>query len=208
VAVAAQHDLSEVTSSSSNDGLPLPSDLPLVGRYQTRFNELFANRPAPAAIGRINATLPLYLDLINARADSVDAGQHALNTAVDAYQSGQVRIERVLQQYVQLRDQRIAFLAVIRDYNNAIADYALRVARPGLSVQEVVSMLVVTSSNSPVARQARLDSRPRVKPSVGIVPVKPAPTSVPTIPQSDFPVDLSPESINPTSPVPITLDPR
>ncbi len=144
-AVASQYDLAEQIRWS-NDNLPLPSDRPVVGRYKTRFAEMFVRRTPPSGIRRINDMLPHYLHLIHARASAVESSRELLYSSVDSYQSGQLALSEVLRAFSGLRDQRISFLAAVRDYNAMISDYALTVVGPSVSRHDLVSTLVVNKS--------------------------------------------------------------
>ena len=80
--------------------------------------------------------------MIYSRATAVVDAETALAEIVDGYESGSASLRAVLDGLIQLRDQRIAFLAITRDYNQAIASYALNVTAAGLSHDRVVSMLI------------------------------------------------------------------
>lgn len=86
-ATTARYTLAEVTSGPAGQ-LPIPADRPFVGPYRTLFDTLFANRPAPPALRRIHATLPLRRQLVDARAAAVAAAAEALEGQMEAYQAG------------------------------------------------------------------------------------------------------------------------
>jgi hypothetical protein len=207
-AVSAQHDLAGISLIPESGGLPLTSDTPLAGKYQTRFETLFAGRAAPSDLRQINATLPLYLNLVDARAESVHAADQALSAAIDAYRSGQIGISTVVEAQVRLRDERIALLAVVRDYNHAIADYALNAAGAGISREEAVSMLIETAkpSNSTASPQAPTtpvgNSPPQTTPSGNGVPANDRLATHPTMSSSaPNPVAVTPNLV-PVKPAP------
>jgi hypothetical protein len=143
--VAAQQDLAEASPATVGES-PLPSDLPFVGTYRTNFAEIYANRTAPAGLKRIDRTLPVFQRLIEARAAAVSKEGQTLMSLTDAYQRGQVGLPQLMESFLQLRQQRIAFLASVRDYNYSIADYAISVVTPDLGRDAVVSMLIETSN--------------------------------------------------------------
>jgi len=156
--VAAQGDLTTSARLSEGDEL-LPSDPPYAGAYRTRFDSLFGGRNAPEEIRRIHRTLPHQLTLIYSRATAVVDAETALAEIVDGYESGSASLRAVLDGLIQLRDQRIAFLAITRDYNQAIANYALNVTAAGLSRDRVVSMLIDRRSATRSGRPARASIR-------------------------------------------------
>ena len=65
--------------------------------------------------------LPLYKDQVAARGRATIAISEAIDRSDD------------LQTFKQLCEHRRAFLSAVRDYNEAIADYALQLATPGMS---------------------------------------------------------------------------
>ena len=199
--VAAQHDLAAAADWSDSETLPLPANISVVGRYRSRFDELFANRAAPAGLRKLDALFPLYVSLIDSRANSVGASQKTLAMLVSGYQAGELGIDTLIKSFVSLRDQRIKFLAAIRDYNNSIAEYSLNVVGPNVSREDIVSMLVLTkstgksilvpSSQSSKSRGANGTQTPTAPltadrrngldpPPARVVPVKPAPSFVPS----------------------------
>jgi hypothetical protein len=142
---AAQQDLTEA-ARSTDAGPVIPADSPFVGKYRTNFEALFASRPVPAGLRRINRTLPILHRLITARADAVAAAGEELKAMTQAYQGGDAGFDDLHASFIQLRGQRIAFLAAVRDYNYSIADYALSVSTPQLDRDAIVSMLIETKN--------------------------------------------------------------
>jgi hypothetical protein len=141
-AVAAQQDLADAALLPPADALPLAKDAPFVGAYRTNFTAIFANRPVPAGLRRIDRTLPHYLTLMASRASSVAAADQSLDTMRRAYENGEVNLRDVLESFGHSRQQRREFLSTVRDYNLSIAEFALNSAGPGLSRETIVSMLI------------------------------------------------------------------
>lgn len=137
----AQHELTATSKSPSDSVLPLAGDAPLVGPYKTRIDQMFSGRTAPHEIRRLDQSLPLYHDLLDARAGSVAAAEDALIELADAYPRG-FSYGEIIDAFLELRDQRIAFLVAVRDYNNAIADYSLNTIGSGLSLDAIVATLI------------------------------------------------------------------
>lgn len=145
IVTAAQFDLASFTPSPAT--LPIPADAPLVSEYRTEFAALFGRGPAPLAIKRLSVMLPLYKDQVLARGRAAYAASEALDASGD------------LQTFRQLCEHRRAFLGAVRDYNEAIADYALQLTTPGMSAETVTSMLIVRS-------QPAADAKPNLTGSV------------------------------------------
>jgi hypothetical protein len=130
------------------DPPPLAADSPWVGKYRTNFETLFAGRPIPAGMRRIDATLPQFLQLIDARADAVLAATDALLAQSEAYAQSRASLSDVLECHARLRLARLEFLMSVRDYNQSIADYAIQAVGSGLSPDTVITMLI-----QPVSRE-------------------------------------------------------
>jgi hypothetical protein len=173
---AAQQDLAEATRST-DEGPLLPADPPFVGKYRTNFEALFANRPIPAGLRRINRTLPILHRLIVARSDAVAAAGEELKATTQAYQGGDAGFDDLHASFIQLRGQRIAFLAAVRDYNYSIADYALSVSTPELDRDAIVSMLIETKNKdrSVLTPQGSTDSPAKGSASTATPPLDRAP---------------------------------
>jgi len=139
---AAQHDFSEAIGRRVVDPQYAPSNLPYVGVYRTNFGSLFAGREPPAGLLRIERTLPHYHRLIEGRSRAVAASMDALAETQAAYSQRQVGLSEVLQAHQLMRDQRLALLRSVGDYNYTIADFALSVASQGVSREAVVAMLI------------------------------------------------------------------
>lgn len=150
-ALRAQQTLASLLPSGSAE-LPLPSDLPFVGLYETHFQSLQARGRVSAELAQIHAALPTQRELIQRQADAVLAASEALDGLRPAYEAGQATLPEMLASYRQLREQRRRFLRSVLDYNEAIGRYAFSVASSALPVSQVVGMLI----DSPVeSRQQR-----------------------------------------------------
>ncbi len=204
-AVGSQHDLAPYLSAGQLESLPIPEDPPFVGPYQTKFDDLFQSRAVPFGVRKLNDTLPRLLELIYARASAVEAARQSLAASIESFHAQQVPVSFVVDSFEKMRDQRIAFLAAIRDYNVGIAEYALNAANRSLSNHDIISMLIVVKSAQesaarPAARTSRddrsilrsappttLEPIPLNQNPVGVVPVKPAPPSAANSPASFAP---------------------
>ena len=137
-----QADFEQFSEGDWQIEAPLPIDVPFIGRYRTNLETYAATDRIPLALRRIDRSLPWILETLIARSEAIDALQFQLSETVQGYRAGRVPLNELLAQHERLRDQRLAFLAGVRDYNQMIADYALSVAPPNLSPEAVVGMLV------------------------------------------------------------------
>ncbi len=141
-ALRAQYALSATKPNFADAALPLPADLPFVGVYETHFETFQSRGLTSEELTQIHATLPVLRDVIERQADAAYAAGAAVYELQQGYNTGQVPLDSLLQQFEQLRQQRRSFLDAVLEYNESIADYALAVASPNLPVDRVVGMLI------------------------------------------------------------------
>jgi hypothetical protein len=158
--VSAQHDLAEAMGLASGESLPLATDAPFLGIYATRFDELFATRPAPVQIRAIHATLPTLHRTLVLRGRAILEATAALGRAKEAFLERQLGIDTYLAAFQHASAQRQAFLAVARGYNDDIADYAINVARDGTGPVELTSMLIRVRKDTTSPDATRRASQP------------------------------------------------
>ena len=140
-AVEAQHRLAAARPPGTSDLLPLPADAPHVGDYQTRYETIFAGRPAPQA-RRLNDTLPISYQAIRARSRAIETGGKLLSLRQAAYKAQHADLAQVLTLEKQLHEQRHRFVEAIRQYNLRIAEYIGIVAPEGTDGTQLVGMLI------------------------------------------------------------------
>jgi hypothetical protein len=150
-ATAAQCDLADLTGQSLREPLPLAGELPLVGPYQTRFEQLFVNRTPPPGVRRIATAIPLRAELLQTLAAAVAADTDAIKEFATLHREGRVPLDPVLAAHERLQRHRAEFLDAVRIYNEQIAEYALAIAGTSNN-QTVVAMLV---RNPTIARSAQ-----------------------------------------------------
>ena len=142
-AVTAQHALAlHSLMPMALGGLPLPSDRPCVGLYETRFNQVFANRPVPEQAWLMNQTLPLRQEVIEHRAKAIKAAEEALDASRRDYAAGSVSFERVLAALAAWARQEDAFMQSVCEYNHNIAEYVAAVRVGPTDNATLVSMLI------------------------------------------------------------------
>lgn len=167
----AQNELTQVSSTLSENDKPLPLDAPFIGRYLTHFDTYAQVRRMPTSLAKIDQALPLTLDLILSRTDAVRANQRYMLKTRDAYNQGRASISSVLDGFTRTRDQRLAMLGVVRDYNFLIADYAFAVGPGNADRNHVIAMLIDTKKGPQQIADQRGSSRttdPAVQPAAAL----------------------------------------
>ncbi len=139
-AEAAQYHMQSLLGRVAANGLPLPSDLPHSGAYQTRYEKNFAGRPSTEA-GQLNGLLPqMYEDLLK-QAAAITADQQWLQT-VDRQRDPQSDGTVLLKTYELIDLRRQEFIDSVSQYNTTIARYS-ELASPGeVSAGRLVAMLI------------------------------------------------------------------
>ncbi len=134
--------------------LPLPSDLPHCGAYDTRYDEIFSGRlPAPEA-QQLNELLPLSHQEIRNQADNVVAA-HSWRETASQRRDPQTDGRGLLKAHELLSLSRQTFIQSLRSYNVNIARYA-EIASPGqIDTGRLVAMLIHTGAGQGTARRDR-----------------------------------------------------
>ena len=147
-----QQELNASLAQISLDSLPWPADPPLVGRYRTRFETLFAGQMTPLRLRQIDQALPLLQEQIELRSEAIMAADSALNVL----RRGTLDVERLIAAHRRLRHQRREFLKAVHAYNQQIAEYALAVTGPNAAARTLVATLINTPRANlvPVERSA------------------------------------------------------
>lgn len=153
-----QEELGRLGGIGSRE-VALPVDVPYIGRYRTNYEKLLDTRALSVEMKRVHLALPMMLDVILARADSVRAQEERYATLKRAATQGQGMVEHALAAHRDLREERRAFLDAVLEYNEMIADYAISVAPSSTSRTGVVSMLI-NSKSTGVARRSNGTSLP------------------------------------------------
>jgi hypothetical protein len=131
---------------------PLPSDHPHADAYRTFYDQIFGGRASNPRALLIDRLLPLGHEAITEHAMAVQAGYDAMKDTQDAWQANKTDLAALLASVDQLARERTAFVACIRRYNDEIAEYALVVAREGISTEGLVGMLIKTTRPATPAR--------------------------------------------------------
>ncbi|MDX1963007.1 MAG: hypothetical protein SFX18_07630 [Pirellulales bacterium] len=148
-AISAQHELAVLMGMGNGPGeLPLAVDVPLVGTYRTRIDEIFSDRRPPARLQSIASTIDLKRDTINFRAFAIKMNWNAFDQILKEYQDRKGDAQFVVLAYEQLVKQRRAFLAAVRDYNGDITDYTMNVIDTRITPEDLAQRLVRTPNRA------------------------------------------------------------
>lgn len=144
-AQAAQTRLHGLMGAAETTPLPLPSDLPHAGRYDSQYENIFGDAENRVA-RQLNELLPVEYSKITALATAVTEANDWLSLVsarrTDATGEGLLRAHDLL----SLR--RREFVDAVRHYNHHIAEYS-ELATPGrVETQRLVAMLIKTSASS------------------------------------------------------------
>ena len=135
--------------SDAAESLPLPSDLPLTGGYETlyeRFLRASRNTLDPRA-RLIDQLLPLERLVIESRVAQVVAAEFVFLDAIDACTAGLISLDDFLCVADESLRGREEFIAAVFRYNHEIADYIFLVA-PEMVGPAIVPRLVREKSPS------------------------------------------------------------
>jgi hypothetical protein len=151
-AVASQRRLASMMNSSSAN-LPLPADLPHCGSYQTRYQEIFSERPSIEARELASLLSSRYSEL----KDAATAVTRAKGWSDEVAQNDSGEGIETLRALELLALRRRAFVQIARDYNRRIARYT-ELSTPGdIGAERLVGMLI-KSSVQPTATRPTLPS--------------------------------------------------
>ena len=160
-AVASQLRLASFLGQMDPNRLPLPSDIPHCGDYNTRYDEVFTGRPSIEA-QQLRDLLPQRYEELKDAAAAVTRAEEWVNQ-VATQQSSNSEGVGTLRSLELLALRRRAFVQIARDYNRRIARYAELAAPNQLDPQQLVSMLIKVDDHSDTANRtsspASLDNR-------------------------------------------------
>ncbi|MEC7447127.1 MAG: hypothetical protein VX500_12460, partial [Planctomycetota bacterium] len=142
----AQFDLIE--SMGRGTIQQMPTDSPYVGCYRTNFEKYAQTREMPMELTRIHHTLPMMLELMESRAETIAAIGLRTQSGIEAYQAGMTKLSDLLRLWETQQREGEALLESIQLYNHKISVYALTVAPQGLPAQLVVPMLIKSKRTS------------------------------------------------------------
>ncbi len=138
--------------------LPLPSDLPWVGKYATNYQQ-YQNR-MPQRLQGIDEMLPKAYELLTNRAETVETAKSAANQAKTAYLQGRTALANVLESARIWQESERSLIASVVSYNQAIADYALNLRQDINQPERVVAMLLGKKALNAAKRNSNLAPQP------------------------------------------------
>jgi len=147
----AQLRLQKELERTSDGNLPLPSDLPHCGAYQTRFEEIFQGRTSGEA-QQLSQLLPLRHQELQQRALSTVAALESYSS-VSQQRSPQSDGTELLKAYENLALQRCAFVATAYQYNANIVRYTALAVPQKVGAVRLVAMLIPSEAKSSSDRQ-------------------------------------------------------
>ncbi|MCA9261330.1 MAG: hypothetical protein KDA61_19075 [Planctomycetales bacterium] len=141
---AAQFKMQRLMGSRAPSNLPVPADRPHAGRYDTRFDEIFASNPSAAA-RQLHELLPLTYDALRNQAQAVETAESRFASLLEqrAVPAG---AQDAVDAHALLAMRRREFIATLRSYNLQIADYAELAAPGNVDANRLVAMFINTSS--------------------------------------------------------------
>lgn len=143
---AAQLQLQNALGRSLDASLPLPSDLPHCGAYETKYQQIFQGRTSREA-QQLAELLPLRHQQLGQRAADTTAAMQWYKL-VSQQRGAQSDTRLLLKAYEQLALQRQMFVASAYQYNDNIARYTALAVPQQVGTVRLVSMLI-QSPNTP-----------------------------------------------------------
>jgi len=154
-ALAAQQHLRRISGQAGDSQLPLPSDLPHCGTYDTRYDEIFRDRRSRSALA-LHELLPLRYQDLKTQARAV-ADSRAWIDTVSQQRNPQSDGTNLLLVHELLVLRRREFVAAVRDYNLQIGRYTGLAAPGNIGAERLVAMLIRNSAR----RSAQGTTHPR-----------------------------------------------
>ncbi len=143
---AAQIRLQQALGRSTVAALPLPADLPHAGKYNARYDEIFASRNDPAA-AQLNDLLPLKYDDVRNQARLVSEAYSWLDQ-VSKRREPNSDGTGLLRAHELLALQRRALVESVREYNQEIVTYTELAAPSKVGTDRLVAMLIHVSTTA------------------------------------------------------------
>ena len=125
--------------------MPLPSDLPYCGVYESRYDQIFQGRSSQEA-KQLSDLLPLRFQELGQQAIDTQKALELL-TLVDQQRSPQSDGAQLLHVYEQLALQRRVFVTTAYQYNSHIVDYTHLAVPQNVGTVRLVSMLIPLNGN-------------------------------------------------------------
>ena len=150
-AEAAQLRLQQLCGRTTATSPPLPADLPHCGKYETRYDEIFANRADPAA-KQLDAMLPLKYSQLRNQAGLVAEASDWLEQVSKLRKPDSDGVG-LLRAHELLSLRRRSLVDAVHDYNQDIAIYAELAAPNEVGAERLVAMLIRVSNPGASGRE-------------------------------------------------------
>ncbi|MEM7455195.1 MAG: hypothetical protein AAF456_12670 [Planctomycetota bacterium] len=133
-----QEFLTPGAPASSGSILPLPSDTPLIQRFETHYEWYSSRGRVPQRLLGFDLVLPKALQLISDRAETVRTARAAWNQSKTA-RGG---VPQMLEAARLWKETQQELIKSVVSYNRALADYSLAISPINSSSDQVIAMLI------------------------------------------------------------------
>ncbi|MEO2047478.1 MAG: hypothetical protein ABGX16_13010 [Pirellulales bacterium] len=158
-ALVAQYKLQQLTSdirpqmTIADEGLPVPADHPHCGVYDTRYDQIFQNRPSEFA-WQLHGLLGNQHQQLVRLAEAVESATSRCQQ-VSRQRPVQSNGSELLRAHENLRLQRRQFMAAVHTYNRTIADYTQLALPKSINAQQLVAMLIYVEPSKPSEQEGQ-----------------------------------------------------
>jgi len=171
---SSQRQLGRYIRTQHPDILPMAQDLPLIGTYSTRYEEIAATRSLPGIARQIHLSLPQQKQLVDSNAQLIAQSEQAFSQSIQAFQNNQAPFSSVLESLRLIRESHLQFVDSVHKYNLDTATYAFNVSSPYQAGRTVAAMLIpvkdLNSDKSPQNSQERVASNSQIMSTNGGYP--------------------------------------
>ncbi|MDZ4657920.1 MAG: hypothetical protein SH868_10125 [Bythopirellula sp.] len=141
----AQEYLTQVMANTTVGFMPLPSDVPFCGPYETRYAEIFQGPPSPLA-QQLNELLPRAFQDLGTRTQEIADARKWMFKVSDT-RAPQTDGNELLKAYELFAARRRMYVEAVKQYNLGIVRYT-EIATPGtLETERLVGMLIRTGGS-------------------------------------------------------------
>ncbi|NQT16643.1 MAG: hypothetical protein HQ582_28045, partial [Planctomycetes bacterium] len=121
----------------------LPATIPHASHVKLKLDAQPKELAESWPVRRLAAAIPAFSKGLQERADAVARADDSRASAIEAYRAGRQPIAPVLASIARQTEETFTFLETLTQYNEAIADYALRVLPSTIRGEQLASALVV-----------------------------------------------------------------
>jgi len=139
----AQFQLTRRAGRPQEGSWLLPATIPHSGRYRLKLDAQPKELAESWPVRRLAVTIPAFSEGLQQRAAVVVGADDTRAATTAAYRAGSQPITPVLASIAYQTKETFAFLETLTEYNEAIADYALRVLPSSVRGEQLAGTLVV-----------------------------------------------------------------